>query len=94
MIPQINTAIFCSTVTFIPPHGPPPPPPPHLQAPAKIALGSSFQVTLNSSFPTPSGLSNAARFRAVLAQPGFSTHAARHGMRNVILVINAATVSE
>lgn len=64
-----------------------------MQAPATIPLGSTFQVVITSSFKTPAGLTDAARFRVVLAHPGFSTHGSRQGMRNVILAISSVVVS-
>ena len=65
----------------------------YTQVPDYIKMNRAFTVTLTTAYPTPAGLRATDRFRVVLANPGFSTHSERHGMRNVVLPVTAAKVA-
>ena len=58
-----------------------------MQAPDNIGINDQFQITVNSPYDTPGGMADKDRFRVLLANPGFSTHSQRHGMRNVRLAV-------
>ena len=55
-------------------------------------MNGDFQVTFTTTIATPAGMKDADRFRVVIANPGFSTHSSRHGMRNVFLQVTGAKV--
>ena len=63
------------------------------QVPNYLKMNHAFTLTLTTSYPTPGGLRDTDRFRVVLANPGFSTHSERHGMRNSVLPVTAAKVA-
>ena len=57
-----------------------------------MKIGAKFKVTFTTSVESPQGLKPMDRFRAVLSNPGFSTHSSRQGMRNIFLVIDGVKV--
>ena len=55
-------------------------------------MATPFTVTFTTTYATPAGLRDTDRYRVVLANPGFTTHSERHGMRNIILAVTSAQV--